>query len=198
MGIEPRHAQRQRQPLRRRRPGGGGGGGRPLRHAALLLAPVALLGCREPGRLVDHEAWAQVPLAEDPWADHAPATVDCTPLAWGYEFEGGEDTLELDTQDCNYLTVRTQTLDPLWRGDVLKVRLWHFDLFSTDAAMAHALVQVGPLVGMDEQVPIPSDSEMMISEQVVDQRIPAGTDVYFHLHNHGANTWNLVAIDAEF
>jgi len=165
----------------------------------LLLLSLLLAGCaREPGRIVDHDAWTPVALADDPWADHAPEPVDCTPLAWGYRFEGGEDTLEVDTQDCNYLTLRTETTAPVRPSDTLKVRLWHFDLFFTDFAEAHAAVSIGGETVFDRAVPIPSDSEMLIEEQAAGVAYPVGTEVFFHLHNHGSNTWNLVAVDTDF
>jgi hypothetical protein len=78
----------------------------------------------------------------------------------------------------------------------LKVRLWHFELSAPDPAQAHAVLLVDGLTVLDERIPIPKPGGLMVHELRVERDIPAGAPVYFHLHNHGENSWALVELSA--
>ncbi|MDB4974017.1 MAG: hypothetical protein JWN48_2358, partial [Myxococcaceae bacterium] len=82
-------------------------------------------------------------------------------------------------------------------GETLKVRLWHFELSAPEPATAHVAVLVDGLAILDETVPIPAAGGLLIKELRVPRPIPAGAPVYFHLHNHGANSWALVEVSNE-
>ncbi len=163
----------------------------------MRLLPLLLLLCacpseepREAGQFVDHEDWAVTDA--DPWPDHAPDPIECPELAWSYETQGGEPSLEVRTDDCNYLVVEQTSIREALPGDELQFRLWHFDLVQFDPAEAHIGVQVDGRIVFEVTVPIPSSSEMISEEFAVQQAIPEGSPVVLHLHNHGANTWNMV------
>jgi hypothetical protein len=167
-----------------------------LKLLPLLLLPLLLvLGCvpeepREAGPFVDHERWELAD--DDPWPDHAPDPVDCSELAWSYETQGGEASLEVRTDDCNYLVVRQDSVRAAQAGDELQFRLWHFDLIQFEPAVAHVGVRLDGETVFDVEVDIPGDAEMIRQELLLDRDVPAGAPVIFHLHNHGANTWNMV------
>lgn len=163
-----------------------------MRWLVLLLLMTGCVEPREASTLVDHGAWELS--SADPWPDHAPDPIECGPLAWSAENSGGEPSLEVRTDDCNYLVVEQPTLAELLPGDQLQFRLWHFDLIQFEPATGHAALSIGGVVYVDEEIAIPGEAEMIIREVFVDEEVPAGAPVVFHLHNHGANTWNLVEI----
>jgi hypothetical protein len=161
----------------------------------LLVALLPLAGCPEPreaGPLVDHASWTTD--AVDPWPDHAPDVVDCSALSWSDETTGGEPSLEVRTDSCNYLVVGQGSIREALEGDDLQVRLWHYDLVQFEPATAHAALQVAGLTVFEAEIPIPSSAEMVVQDFALDRDLPEGSPVVFHLHNHGANTWNLVEV----
>jgi hypothetical protein len=109
---------------------------------------------------------------------------------------GGDDAFSVDTGRCSYLTVMQPALRAVAAGEVLQVRLWHFDLTAFEPAEAHAAVLVDGLALLDERVPIPSPGGLLVKEVPAERVIPAGAPVYFHLHNHGTNSWSLVEVSA--
>lgn len=163
---------------------------------AFLLAALALLpACaREVGPLVDHDDWTLVEEADDPFDDR-PADFDCEPAGYGGEPLGGTYTFEIDTGLCAYATARTTTLLPIVGGDTVRVRQWHTDLTAPEPAEAHLALTIGGEPFLDEAVPIPRAAEMIEVDTEATRRFPAGTEVFFHLHNHGSNTWNLVDVE---
>ena len=64
---------------------------------------------------------------------------------------------------------------------------------------APATAQVGFAVHgrvlMTAEEPIPGDGRLLTLEHTVEEAIPKGTDLYFHLDNHGANSWHLVEVN---
>lgn len=124
----------------------------------------------------------------------------------------GEFSYTLDSNYCNYLTVAQETTRPISRGDKLFVRLWHFALESSSGGRAYTAVQVGDRVIWDARLPIPcrgglvgfipggdcldnpANVDVDPAEFVADFDAPAGTPIYFHIQNHGANNYNLVEI----
>ena len=161
----------------------------------LLLPLVACVDAREPAPLVDHEAWTPADPAADPWADHAPAVLDCSPLSWGAEDEGGLPAFGVDTAACNFLAVVQPSLAAIAAGDSVSVRLWHYDLYAGEVAEGHAGLSLGGQVLAEFTVPIPRDAEMLTALVPIDEDVPAGTEILFHLHNHGANSWSLVDVE---
>jgi hypothetical protein len=58
------------------------------------------------------------------------------------------------------------------------------------------VIRVDGLSVLDERIPIPKPGGLIVRELRVERDIPAGAPVYFHLHNHGANSWALVEVSA--
>ena len=172
-----------------------------MRPSSLLPIALLLTACvepREPVELLDHGTWTVSD--RDPWPAHAPEPIDCSALAWSYETVGGSPSLEVRTGSCNYLVVEQETVADALAGDVIQVRLWHYDLISFEAATAHAALRIGDVDVFDVEIPLPAsevvDAEMVVQEVTLSEDLPTGTPAVFHLHNHGENTWNLVEISA--
>jgi len=163
-----------------------------------LLPTLALLihGCTplEDGPLTATEAWEEVAAEDDPAADR-PDTINCPTGSWIQEDLAGEPSVEIDTGLCNYLALGQPALTELEEGDTLHLRLWHLELYSDSASLAHAALYVADSLVWEEDIPIPSDAGMVRPEILVEEDTEAGAPVVFHLHNHGFNTWNLLTVE---
>lgn len=143
--------------------------------------------------LIDHALWTQVGSAEDPFIDR-PADVRCPQSAAVAEVLSEQPAFGVDTGMCNYLTVRQLTRDHVAAGETIDVRLWHFELDAPNPGEAHAAVDVGGVRVLDQRVQIPAPGGLIKASLVADHAMAAGAPVYFHLHNHGANSWALIEI----
>jgi hypothetical protein len=143
--------------------------------------------------LVAPAFWQDVDAATDPFGDR-PSTTQCAPGAVMAELLGGEPAFSVNTGQCDYVSVVQPSRQAALVGDVVKVRLWHFDLSAPEAAEAHAVVMLGDLKVLDERIAIPQPGGLLARQVTLERALPAGLPVYFHLHNHGANSWSLVEV----
>jgi len=141
------------------------------------------------------ERWSPVAAAEDPFIDR-PAVVSCPAQAVVAELLSGESVFGIDTGTCNYVTAFQRTSRAVAVGQTIEVRLWHFELVAPEPAEGHAALVVDGLRILDERVPIPQAGGLITKELRVEQPIAAGSQAFFHLHNHGANSWALVEVSA--
>jgi hypothetical protein len=182
--------------------------GRRRRLAALTpLGVLLLVGCgplpdedlEEPEaetrvldpELVDVHAWTLSGAEDDPFPDHRPSEVRCPDVGW--QVEG--TSLEVDTGACLYLSVEQPLMRDVDRGEHIVVDMWHQPLHAAVGGFGHVALVVGE--GPDaellweREVFIPGPSEIWSDAIEAPRALAAGERVVFHLHNHGANTWNL-------
>ena len=110
----------------------------------------------------------------------------------GFLVEG--DALEVNTLICNYLTARQPSRVDIRAGDTVNIVAWHLvlvDDVGTSSSSAHIAVRVADETVWQRTVAIPSREAVYESDWIPDRDIPAGTDIYFHIHNHGFNSWKL-------
>jgi hypothetical protein len=139
--------------------------------------------------LADMHAWGG-PTAADPF-DDVPADGAC-PMG-GTTIEGS--TFETNTGICTYLWAEQPLLADLVPGDVIELVFWHSTLVSDDpAAQGHLALAVDGEVLYDRRIPIPNDYAAYTEQAEVGFAAEAGAPLGLHLHNHGANTWNLLRI----
>lgn len=148
--------------------------------------------------LLDHATWEIVPFADDPFAsEYAPGAGDavglpdaptCAALALLTE----EGMLEIDTDNCSFVTVRSKTIDTIRVGETQRLLFWHLYLFADPPAQGVAELRVGGQTWWRLEVDIPSQEAIHKPTKVAARTIPAGTEVLFHVHNHGANSWRLL------
>ncbi len=145
--------------------------------------------------LIDQEQWQQIGAVEDPFSDHRPDDIDCGPAGWELEFDG----FEVDTIDCNYMAAAQPSAVELCAGDTVRLDFQHFDLLAPELAQAHAAVMVGGQALLDYQVEIgPEDivpARKWDESILVEDDAPTGTFVHLHVHNHGFNTYKLLAVE---
>jgi hypothetical protein len=156
---------------------------------------VAVPDGRARASLVTHMLWAPVAPISDPFPDR-PDPVSCARTAYMPETLAAEPVFSVDTGRCDYLTVMQTSTRDVAAGEIIKVRVWHFELSAPEPAEAHVAVRVGDLGVLDRSVSIPAPGGLLTSEMVVATPLAAGTPIYFHLHNHGINSWSLVEVSA--
>jgi len=163
-----------------------------------VVLSVLGIGCSatpsEPVSLIDHGAWTANLAAEDDPFDDRPEEVDCSALSYGPETTGGEENLEVDTTRCDYLTVSQPSLAAVRVGDSLHLRLWHFDLAAEEPATAHVAIGTADELLWETTIQIPQDATLLNPTWQAESRIGEGDSLYFHLHNHGQNTWNFIEL----
>ncbi len=138
-------------------------------------------------------AWSPVPAPTDPLASHRPADVNCPLGGWLFEPQG----LEIYTLLCNYAMFEQPARAAVVPGARIVASLYHFDLVAEEPATAHVALMVGASVVWEQEIAIPGKANAYAIEVPANFAADAGTPVYFHLHNHGQNTWTLGAIEVE-
>ena len=99
------------------------------------------------------------------------------------------------TDDCDHATVHQTSLEELDSGDTLLVWIWHYAM-EHEGGDFHAEVAFGepPQVVWQTTLPVPAESGLLYEEVTLDTSWPAGSRIWFHLSNHGVNTWSLVEL----
>lgn len=152
----------------------------------------------EQGSLIDHYEWVVLDADADPLAAHRPAMIECGLAGWKIETSMLEDPkLEVDTNFCNYLGVEQPSLVALEQGQMVQVIFYHFDLVAPEPALAHVAIWIDGQVLWEQEIAIPGDANVFVEEFASPISAELGSQVMFHLHNHGQNTWvlqDLIAI----
>ncbi|HTU61600.1 MAG TPA: hypothetical protein VMF89_24260, partial [Polyangiales bacterium] len=132
---------------------------------------------------------------EDPFTDRVPDAM-CPDDSHMPELLGAEPVFSIDTGGCTYITARQPALRDVAKGETLVARVWHFALNAGESAEAHVALRIGDTTVLDQTVPIPSEGGLIAATEVAMNAFEAGTPVFFHLHNHGDNSWSLVELSA--
>lgn len=135
--------------------------------------------------------WMPMPAVADPFRAHRPANVDCPAGAWAVE----DGTFEVQTGACAYAAFEQSPLLPVTAGMQIRVVIAHEALWAAEGeATAHVAVGFGAKTGAEITVAIPSESG--VHELIFDlESGPVDGDrLWFHLHNHGFNTWRIVSV----
>lgn len=163
-----------------------------------LLALSALAACGPPPPLspgsaptwqplIDRAAWAPVPPEADPLASHRPPDLRCDPEAWGDE---GLAT-EIRTESCDYLALSQPLAEGIRPGDLLRVTFGWGQLRAPAPAEGHIALLVQDTVIAERTLEIPGPAEAHTFTTLATHAFPEATPVILHVHNHGANTWQL-------
>ena len=176
----------------------------------MLLSALLLSGCPvdpnppdddddtsepEPVRLVEFDGWVRVTdPSVDAFADQRPPDAVCDDA--GYYADPIAQTLEVQTEVCDYVTLRQDTLAALEPGDVVTVFAFHDVLTAPEPAQGYLGIALDGQIEWELDVPIPGDAASIEQAFTIDRSLPAGTELQFHVHNHGPNTWELLAVMA--
>jgi hypothetical protein len=132
--------------------------------------------------------------ALDPFSPLQTPQAYCDPIAHQAELLGDEPTYGVESLGCNYLTVVQPTLAPIRPGDRVFLRLFHFVMQAPTPSVAYVAVRVGDHALWSAEIPIPSAAELMRPLVRADFGAPAGSPIYFHVQNHGANSYHLLEV----
>jgi hypothetical protein len=161
---------------------------------AMLLLVACVPEPPEPPQdlgLIDNTLWQEVASDEDPLSEHRPAEVSCPAGgAWGEE----DASLEVDTGLCNYLAVQQLSLGLVDTGDLLKLVMWHAQLWDFEVAEAHFALLFRSDLAWEVLIPVPSDPGIYDVEFESPVDLAEGEPIHLHLHNHGSNTWNFLEL----
>lgn len=139
--------------------------------------------------LLDHTKWTASLPEMDPfrviWPDAARCDGD---FAWHIE----QDALEVDTGICTFVTLQQPLLASIKRGDSIKLGLWHVQLSSEIAAEAVVQLRTGTETLWSLTIPLPARANYLEPRFSAPANVAAGVPLYFHVHNHGANSWYLL------
>jgi len=145
--------------------------------------------------LVDHDLWRLATAAEDPWAEFRPGSdISCPEGARKTEDFAGTYAYSVITAGCSYTTVVQETIADACKGEELYVWLWNYALTASENATAYLEVQLGDTVIWAETRPIPSTAALEATRIPSPEDVPMGTPIYFHVRNHGSNSYELLEL----
>jgi hypothetical protein len=142
--------------------------------------------------LIDHDLWRVAGAHEDPWASHRPGVLTCPD--WGHGREGS--TYEVNTGDCNYITLVQETKRRLCTGTSIEAVFWHLPLWAAEPTQGHVSITLGTTGLLDETLEIPGNGNSYTPRITLDRNLAAGTPIRLHIHNHGRNDWTLLEVVA--
>lgn len=141
--------------------------------------------------LIDHQRWLSRAERGDPFVDHRPASIECPVSTWGLE----NGALEVETGVCNYLALHQSSLSEIAKGDRIRLVLWHQQLRNDLPGRAHVALAMDGETLWQQTVAIPNDGGFYDITMTAPADFPAGSELDFHLHNHGFNSWTLLSIE---
>lgn len=146
-----------------------------------------------PVRLAVAEDWVRVTdPAMDVFAAERPPDATCDDA--GYLVEPLTQAFEVQTDVCDFLTVRQATREPLAPGDVVSIQTFHYELQAPGPGEGYLGFALDGSVVWEVRVPIPGEAGVLAGEVTIDRALPAGSEMQFHVHNHGANSWELRSV----
>jgi hypothetical protein len=138
--------------------------------------------------LTSAESWTSASPAEDPFVEFEAGRVRCSPFALRQE----GSWLEVSTADCNYASLVYRFRADVRAGSTVRGEIAWTTLAATEPAvgtLAFASLPAGVL--WSTSVAIPGNPDIVEVEFELGADAPAGSALYFHVRNHGYNTWQL-------
>ena len=146
------------------------------------------------GPLVRSFGWSTTALPQDPFNDHWSDHVRCGEDDHGAELLADIWAYSIQTGDCNWLTIEQPSLRAVHEGDIIRAEVWHFFLSAPEPATARVGLATADGVLVEMMEPIPQPARLIELEFKVQTYIAQDTPMYFHISNHGTNSWHLLNI----
>ena len=156
-----------------------------------LLTVALFLGCSERknvtergGDIIDPDKWMLVEEAADPFEDRI-FDATCPLRSFGEEY----GYFEVETGACNYGTFSQPILIDLYAGESVHLVMWWQELWAATESRGHMALQLDDFLLAEAKPAIPGSGGFIERDVVLSEDIDEGTPVFFHVHNHGYNTW---------
>lgn len=143
--------------------------------------------------LVSHASWRLVTPEEDPYWLDDDARIPCELQ----DLEVGDDSIEVNTRYCNHATLTQPSLRAIRVHDSVHQELWWQPLVSETAAQARLRLRIGDAELLRDDLPIPGPADVRHHHSTFAMEVPAGTPIYFHVSNHGINSYTLHLLEVE-
>ena len=167
----------------------------------LLYVCGLFVGCGdEPlppqGPFVEVDRWSTTPAPSDPFREYRPAQPCALP---GYQVETAarSPVLEINTDDCGVVTVSQPLQTAVPAQLPLLVNVAHLALSAPDSATATIAFAVGEDIVWQTSRSIPRPPDIIIDTFSLPRDASEGTQVFFHIRNHGANSYYLQSLEYE-
>jgi hypothetical protein len=166
--------------------------------AYLVLGSLLFLGCgdhdhpptaevdKSPQPLVALEDWVTAAREQDPFV-----TPDSPPECEqsGVRAEEAQRWLELDTNECDFITVIAGARYDVAEGDELQLDVSHFDLDAAAPSKAEVRLWFAECPVWEKSIAIPSAAQVYSERFASPCPIAQGGQVLLHVSNHGQNTY---------
>lgn len=137
--------------------------------------------------LIDHQRWQLLSAEDNPFWVANDERIPCGES----DVEFNADNVEINTNRCNHATLSQPLLRTVEAGAQLELGLWWQPLVSETQATAHLGLSIGDVNLLHLELEIPGPADVFESESESTARLPQGTPVYFHVNNHGINSYTL-------
>lgn len=139
-----------------------------------------------PRVLLPAAAWQPVEGGDHPFGP-GPEGEECPPTAYGAE----SGFFEVETDRCAWAIFSQPLASAAQAGEPIEFVAWHLDLWAQVEAEARVVLQIGDEVLWDETFAIPGPEGIEKFEQALTADHPAGEAAWWHIGNHGYNSWRL-------
>jgi hypothetical protein len=96
---------------------------------------------------------------------------------------------------CNWITLGQPSLRAIRAGDQVEVRARHAELTAPVSGEARMTFVIGDQIALDYTVLIPSPFFFPSATWTADKGYPAGTQLLWHVDNHGSNEYMLIEVN---
>ena len=143
--------------------------------------------------LVNGTAWIRSNFFPNLFEHEHDESEQCPGIPYREEYGG----VEISTGRCHEITLAQPCLLDINVGDRIRIIAWHSQLVSEDPEPHEGvfMLAMNDTLLWSETSPIPGGArsfDLTIESHV---NIRAGEPVRLHVHNHGANAWNVLSIE---
>ena len=155
----------------------------------LGLVVCGLTACGRPDwrDLALAEDWSLVAPADDPWPGRPPEAAAC-PERTAYEESG---SIEIDTNLCDWVTLTAPARWAVAADEPVQMLFFHSALAAEAPTEAVMAIAFGETEVWSLTSPVPSASAFFTPDLTSPVDVEVGDPLVLHVHNHGANTYQL-------
>ncbi|MBL8786409.1 MAG: hypothetical protein JNJ59_16020 [Deltaproteobacteria bacterium] len=161
----------------------------PLDAEPRLRCDPAVEGSRR--ALIERDLWRVATPKEGPWIEFRPPDIECPDGSRLAEDFAGTHAYGIITSRCRYTTLFQETLADGCKGESLYIWLWNYAQAAPENSTATLGVELGA-TEWSETRPIPGPAALVAKEIILQDDVPRGSPIFFHVRNHGSNSYELL------